>query len=130
MEFGRKDAMVTAAVLGAAVGLGGAVVLALAVLIYHYHAAQRKQLEFDSYYSNKMERETSHLASSSSYRHRGSSTTSYKSSSNSLHKDGNSTHGNIARTNIYSTSGSGSTGSSAKKKHQLFLPLIQTHQVN
>ena len=34
--------MVTAAILGAAVGLGAALVLALSVLIYRYHAAQKK----------------------------------------------------------------------------------------
>lgn len=36
------EEMVTAAVLGAAVGVGTALVLALTVLIYRYHAAQKK----------------------------------------------------------------------------------------
>lgn len=35
--------MVTAAVLGAAVGVGAALVLTLTLLIYRYHAAQRKE---------------------------------------------------------------------------------------
>lgn len=36
--------MVTAAVLGAAVGVGAALVLTLTLLIYRYHAAQKKEL--------------------------------------------------------------------------------------
>lgn len=145
--------MVTAAVLGAAVGLGGALVLAMAVLIYYYHAAQRKQLEFDSYYSNKMERETSHLSrhqghhrhSSANHHHhpyyqhhyRGSSTSSSYKSSTSLQIDG--AHGNKRNGSTRSSTSTGSatatatataTGSVASKKHQLFLPLMKTHQVN
>ena len=126
----REREMVTAAVLGAAVGLGGALVLAMAVLIYYYHAAQRKQLEFDSYYSNKMERETSQLSSQHQHQrhhpsaanhyyhhHRGSSATSSYKSSTSLQIDG--AHGN-KRTN----------SPRSDRKQQLFLPLMRTHQVN
>lgn len=45
-------AMVTAAVLGAAVGVGAALVLTLTLLIYRYHAAQKKEAADCHYQGN------------------------------------------------------------------------------
>lgn len=44
--------MVTAAVLGAAVGVGAALVLTLTLLIYRYHAAQKKEAADCHYQGN------------------------------------------------------------------------------
>lgn len=109
--------MPTAAVLGAAVGVGGALFLTLTLLIYRYHAAQKKEAADNHYPYHHGGKGVGYSSLSNSWSTRdswappASSTPSYKATSCLLEEDHGACNGR------------------RRPLPKLYLPLTTHHQV-